>query len=1499
MTVTSMKPSTVSAFVDTGRIHESSLADTATSVGALRRQVLANSMSAMEVTTSQGSFDSLVDDMRAASLFADEVRVAVVAADQSSIDYATASNSTVAAALAAAGVTLGPSSVVFQELSISGLPQHSGYVDDPINGANGNFVHCEVDFHAFGAVQPLSLVRWYNSNRVAIDGYFGRGWTSILDIRLDPESVSGSVFVTLEDGSVVRFSAEADRWVCPSNGGLSLSLSSGIWELTTPAVRMVFGEAGELTSLADEGSTLTFSTTTSGRRVVESRTGRWVDFSIDENRVLGAKLSTGLLFSYEYTADTLRVVSAGGIERSRYQYDGANRLTSNEDADGVFLFENRYDSSGRVESQMSVYGLESVYEYGPNGLLIVSYPQLESDRGEVKNALVHDSGGRVRSVVDAHSESMRFSYDGDNRVEAKDRAGQVWTSTFDEKRRLTGKSDPRGGVRYEWDDSDRVIQVSDAVDRIVNFSYEPGGDADPDRIRFDASDNIAGAVERDSHGRVVRLQSPSIDVSLSYSEAGSLAKASGSDGADVEIEYDESLRPISVVTTSLEPLVIGYDELDRLTSFQQGKRWGRFEYSRAGRITAGDTNGASWEASYSADTGLIERLTLGDGSWIQFDHDLLGNVTSVRNELGETCKNEYDELSRLVRCTGPAGESTSTSYDTNGRVTSTTTGSASYRQTLDGHGRAIEVSLPNGAAVALERDALGRLSRVVTPDGSLSVSREPIVTAIAEHRQVLPVPPRSFSFDDQSRLSSCSDAAEVETTFTRDSAGRFAASTTGQYRVAVQRQTGRIRTIERTGIAPVVLTRDGQQRLVEIQRAESLQKIMRDSSGQVVRVTAGGTDVVFDRDWAGRIVRSEQGATFVQFERDALGRLTGVADQDGLETNYVYGATGGLSSVSQSGLETVVLLHEDGRQVAVAAERRFVGLPAPSADERGRVTATPSGTQLSYDAAGRLSRTSPPVGESTDYFFNDLGLLSAERSGAVSRRYTYDSVGRPTAIDFGDGEWQLGYDEDGRRKSITIGDGSEYSLTWDGLDRLTAVTSQDGSLWDIEYDPLGRPRTINGVSIRWDPLTGRPTAVGDTQYVYAGLSVYRLDGANTAADNDPYGDADFGSTRLDVVGPGILRAGPFQFMGARVYDSSSRHFLTPDPVLAPPGALNAASPYSFANHDPINYLDPFGLRPFSDAEYQQLIAQQQNGAWDAIVDDPLGSLVMVGTVAVGVALLFTPVPMIGAGILVGAGLSAGLGIATGTFNPRAVALSGMVGALPGGAGLSMTKTIALGAALGGGENLVDQTIIQGNSVLDLDFGQLVLATSIGGVSAGGAAKVSTVLKRSQRIHVSSQSRAIDDVAPALEIVDAARRESDARSAVLLIDESNGSHLLIHTPDVDPQLHLARVAADVDPQYELGLRSFSSNHSPSSSGSFNTYAQAEDYYHQARFLYENGFADANGRVQFQVDDTFPIGHGYQANDLADDLMPSPSSNWVQFNFGGHGDLTSGYPLMVSP
>ncbi|MEA2245035.1 MAG: hypothetical protein QOD24_4591, partial [Solirubrobacteraceae bacterium] len=188
------------------------------------------------------------------------------------------------------------------------------------------------------------------------------------------------------------------------------------------------------------------------------------------------------------------------------------------------------------------------------------------------------------------------------------------------------------------------------------------------------------------------------------------------------------------------------------------------------------------------------------------------------------------------------------------------------------------------------------------------------------------------------------------------------------------------------------------------------------------------------------------------------------------------------------------------------------------------------------------------------------------------------------------------------------------------------------------------------------------------------------------------------------------------WLRARVYDSATRGFLSPDPLPPVPGGACAANPYHYAANNPLGQADPLGLRPVTDQELRDIRDRMGHNVFHRSADfvsDNIDYIAAGALIVGGIAVMATGVggplgaAMIG-GALLSAGGSAGIQkVTTGSVNYREVAVAGVIGAGAGGlgAGAGMvvggTGRIATsapwirGAVAGGTENVVGGAATRG------------------------------------------------------------------------------------------------------------------------------------------------------------------------------------------------------------
>ncbi|WP_461963405.1 RHS repeat-associated core domain-containing protein [Curtobacterium sp. 24E2] len=166
-----------------------------------------------------------------------------------------------------------------------------------------------------------------------------------------------------------------------------------------------------------------------------------------------------------------------------------------------------------------------------------------------------------------------------------------------------------------------------------------------------------------------------------------------------------------------------------------------------------------------------------------------------------------------------------------------------------------------------------------------------------------------------------------------------------------------------------------------------------------------------------------------------------------------------------------------------------------------------------------------------------------------------------------------------------------------------------------------------------------------------------------------------------LTGSGGVSVAGLEWLGARVYDPAVRGFLSVDPLAPILGAAWSGNPYSYAGNDPLQAVDPLGLRPATDKDLQAYRDANQGaiaaaGSW---WNDNWEYVAAGAAIGLGVALMFT-----------------------GVGGPAGIALMA-----------------ASGALLSGGVSVASQKAQTGK----VDWGRVGVDTAVGGVlgAAGGGA----------------------------------------------------------------------------------------------------------------------------------------------------------------------------------
>jgi RHS repeat-associated protein len=587
-------------------------------------------------------------------------------------------------------------------------------------------------------------------------------------------------------------------------------------------------------------------------------------------------------------------------------------------------------------------------------------------------------------------------------------------------------------------------------------------------------------------------------------------------------------------------------------------------------------------------------------------------------------------------------------------------------------------------------DLAGRLTEAVDPLGG--------VTRYAYH-------PRGW-------LTSVTDPLGATTTRTYDEVGRPVTETDPLGRVTTFRYDAAGRRIARV---------DGAGREV---------RWSYDASGRVVAVRAGDDPAVtFERDALGRPVdvrepgsyrhrlRWDRAGRLVERRRDDLalrweygpdGERTALVLPDGTRATYAYDDSGRLTGLRHPLIGALAIRRDEaGRMIAADGDR----VQATWEYTAGRLTAYRFGdrsARLRRDGAGRVT-TAMVDGADLVLRYDAAGQLT----GAGERTFGYDAAGRLTrdgdiacAYDAAGqlrtrGGSTYDYDASGRRIRENRPDGGARAYRWNGFGRLTAVDDGDHRT-TVAVDALGELAEVDGQPVLWD---GEPCWLGDRPVLAPWTEQPAPDWQGThGAGRDVWG----APARTE---PGLGFRGELEFAGLtwlrhRVYEPSSRAFLSPDPLSPVPGTAWSGNPYHYAGNDPVGRVDPSGLRPVTDAELRAYRDEMGRNAWEKTTDwvgENWEYLAAGAMIVGGVALMFTGVGgpagvalMAASGGLIAGGASAGIQkFTTGEVDWGQVAKDGLVGAAAGGLGAGAAAAATSSARLAATNPLARELLING------------------------------------------------------------------------------------------------------------------------------------------------------------------------------------------------------------
>ena len=956
--------------------------------------------------------------------------------------------------------------------------------------------------------------------------------------------------------------------------------------------------------------------------------GRTLNFTYSGATQLTAVAdSSGRSVSYGYGAGNLTSYVDPEGKAWTYTYDSNRWMRSLSDPLPQTTATNTYDALGMVVTQKNAAGNSWSF------FVVPKWRSVEQDPFGGRTTYYFDGEGRQIAVEDALGNLRRVEYDGQGHVTNEiDPRGFQTRYQYDANHNRTNVVDARtNATAFAYDSQHRLVSVRDALGRVTQYGYD-----DEHHVTnvVDALTNRTASTYR-ADGLPQTMTGPRGETaSYTYDNVGNPTAIVRTDGGTEKRTWNALGDLLALTDANTNTTTYTYDKRRLLTSERDPYQQRITNlYNAAGLLVihVDKRNGAT-VTTYTP-TYKVAGIRHPDGGIVSNFYDAADRLVRVRDPLGFIATNQYDLAGRLIRVVDPLGNAVSNAYDAAGNVVAVKdqAGNMSSNQ-YDSLNRLVRSIDPLGHVVSNGYDAIGRLVAQVDQTGILTeyeydalgrvtlerrAGLEHVFEYDASGNRTTYVNPKEermgFGYDRMNRLVAETNAIGQVTRMGYDAAGnlRQKINANGQTNIfaynALNQLTNRMSGTENVSfrydpngnltnmVDSLGTTRqsfDAMNRLVQVVDAFG-QTVSNqyDLAGQRTRIVyPDGKVQTFAYDGASRLTNANAaafGLSAVSYGYDSRNDLTWANLPGGLVASNAYDAMSRRLawSVSKAG----------SNLLARSCARNPLGFRTNETIAAGLdAIAGPAAQTRTHDAADRITdlTQSGPGMTNTPYFDaagNVTQMVVTAGGQTYAARYGYDFNNRLTAVT------RLRSAPDGAAATTSV-----VQLEYDGQGLLLRIT-EDGNVRRLvrdRADQLARPLVEMGATtnaVRWfawanGKLLAQVESNGAIRVAHSDElgKILALTDENGALSDEyayqPYGRLIAHSGTNDL---------PFAFMGDygvwnagnglyltrhRAYDANLMRFLQPDPI----GIEGGRNLYSYADGNPLFWLDPLGLTYYSN-----------------------------------------------------------------------------------------------------------------------------------------------------------------------------------------------------------------------------------------------------------------------------------------------------------------------------
>lgn len=929
-----------------------------------------------------------------------------------------------------------------------------------------------------------------------------------------------------------------------------------------------------------------------------------------------------------------------GKEKVKNLYDEKGRLIQSTDAlgrsTGISYGENgkaktltlpdgsrvsmSYDEKGNIRSITNPYGETTTYVYdelnrvtetiSPSGNSTRYTYDVKDQITEITDAMgnttryLPTSRGKIAEIQYPDGSKKSCSYNALNRIESEtDRRGNTTCYAYDVMWNLQEVCYPDSGkITVDYDDRERITGITDAMGNRTCYSYDEAGNltektnalGEKDTYAYDAVNRLISHTDGegnttsyiyDEEGHPVeRKDALGNRTKESYNRAGERIESINALGEKTRYAYNELGKLISVTDAGGKTTDFFYEKGGRLKGirYPDGSEEG-YTYDREGNLKSRTVkDGVTYRYAYDSLNRLTQISMTGQTGnetvQEQRTYDVMGNVTAVRDALGNETGYAYDANGNLIGVKDALGNETCYTYDSRNRLIGIKAyeGKAEERKECketryerDLNGNITKAINALGDTESYVYDALGRTCAKTDRDGNRTTydytpAGAPKKVTYGDGRSV------SYQYDALGALQKVTDWLG-ETRFENDALGRVEKAVYPQGESILYRYT------QSGGIESLTYP-NGSQLDYAYDETGSLSQLLQD-----------GQEIRYRYDSKGRIIEKQQGEElYTCYGYDESGRIEKLEHWENEELldafTYCYDAAGNL-------------LKETKKRRGMEGEN---GTYDYAYDALGRLMEVrKDGKELrhyTYDAYGNRTRKleyqKSQQPEETLYAYNRAGQLIHEKTGEQTRTY--------------------GYDKRGNLREITENGNLLKSYRYGAIHRLEEAEDETGRRVQYVYDGLGERVCEKGegkeiqylfdMTKPYHNLLQRKDGEGTTNYIWdndisaqrngQGEGFYLTDHLGSplrllgTEGEELYGYDEFGTMTLQKHSrPSVFGYTGYRydevtetyFAEAREYDSRRGRFISEDILkghIQVPITLNE---YTYCWNNPMRYVDLNGM----------------------------------------------------------------------------------------------------------------------------------------------------------------------------------------------------------------------------------------------------------------------------------------------------------------------------------